>query len=239
MDFTEFLRRLGADPRSGDPELLHARQSDPEFHRAAEEADAFEARLERAVGLPAPENLLDEILNISNEPAITATSRPRWRMMALAASVLIAVGAAGISWNMNRSWDSVDQYLAEHYQHDGDKLLNKSGTSPAMDVQAIFSEFAMEAAPELAGIISLIKYCPTPDGKGIHMVLNTREGPVTLIYMPETDVIDRQSIEFEGMQALLVGLDKGSAAIIGTGAQSISSLYAVVQGSIIPVVNKV
>jgi len=96
----------------------------------------------------------------------------------------------------------------------------------------------MEAAPELAGIISVIKYCPTPDGKGIHMVLNTQEGPVTLIYMPETDVIDRQPLEFDGMQALLVGLEKGSAAIIGSGDQSISGLYAVVQESIIPVLNK-
>jgi hypothetical protein len=40
------------------------------------------------------------------------------------------------------------------------------------------------------------------------------------------------------MQALLVGLEKGSAAIIGSGSQSISSLYAVVQESIVAVVNK-
>ena len=97
--------------------------------------------------------------------------------MALAASILIAVGAAGITWNMNRGWDSVDQYLVEHYGDDGDKLLKESSSLPASDVQAIFSRFAMEAAPELAGIISVIKYCPTPDGKGIHMVLNTQEGP--------------------------------------------------------------
>lgn len=235
MDFTEFLRHLGADPHSRDPEFLLARQSGPEFQQAAAEAETFETRLGRAVGLPAPENLLDEILEIGSQ---TVAPRSNWRTMALAASILIAVGAAGITWNMNRGWDSVDQYLVEHYSHDGDKLIKKSSSLPATGVQAIFSEFAMEAAPELAGIVSVIKYCPTPDGKGIHMVLNTQEGPVTLIYMPETDVIDRQSLEFDGMQALLVGLEKGSAAIIGSDDQSISSLYAVVQDSIVPVVNK-
>ena len=243
MDFSEFLRRLGADPRNKDPEFLHARQSGPEFEQAAAAAEAFEARLDRATGLPAPEGLLDDLLEISRDKAPTAAPVSRWqtmgwRPMALAAGILIAVGAAGISWNMNRGWDSVDQYLAEHYHHDGDALVAKSGKQPVGDVQAIFSAFSVEAAPELARIISVIKYCPTPDGKGIHMVLNTEQGLVTLIYMPETDVNDRETLEFDGMKALLVGLEKGSAAIIGTGSQSISELYSFVHESIVPAVNK-
>jgi hypothetical protein len=238
MDFTEFLRQLGADPRSRDPEFLRARRSSPEFQQAADEAEAFEARLERAVGLSPQAGVLEDIMAISREAAPAAAPRLKWRTLALAAGLLIAVGAAGITWKMNRSWDSVDQYLVEHYAHDGDSLLQKSSSLPATGVQAIFARFAMEATPELAGIISVIKYCPTPDGKGIHMVLNTRGGPITLIYMPETDVIDRQSIEFGGMQVLLVGLERGSAAIIGSGDQSISGLYAMVQESIIPAVNK-
>ena len=238
MDFTEFLRQLGADPHSRDPEFMRARRSSPEFQRAADEAEAFEARLERAVGLSAQAGVLDDIIAISSQAAPAAAPRPKWRTMALAAGILIAVGAAGITWKMNHSWDSVDQYLVEHYGYDGDSLLGKSSSLPATGVQAIFARFAMQATPELAGIISVIKYCPTPDGKGVHMVLNTREGPITLIYMPDTDVIDRQSIEFGGMQVLLVSLERGSAAIIGSGEQSVSDLYAVVQESIIPVLNK-
>jgi hypothetical protein len=52
--------------------------------------------------------------------------------------------------------------------------------------------------------------------------------------MPATEVIDRETLEFDGMQALLVRLEKGSAAIIGTGSQDISALYSFVQDSIIP-----
>ena len=40
------------------------------------------------------------------------------------------------------------------------------------------------------------------------------------------------------MLVLLVSLERGSAAIIGSGEQSVSNLYAMVQESIIPVVNK-
>ena len=247
MDFSEFLRQLGADPHSRDPEFLRARQSSQEFQRAAEAAEAFETRLERAVVLPAPEGLLNDILEIGGESVPASAGDPHhigsrtsgshssgWRSMALAAGILVAVGAAGITWNMNRGWDSVDQYVAEHYGHDGDSLVNKAGKEPAANVQELFARFAVQAAPELAGIVSVIKYCPTPDGKGIHMVLSTQEGQITLIYMPETDVIDHETLEFGGMKALLVGLEKGSAALIGTEAQSISTLYSVVHESIVP-----
>ena len=236
MNFSEFIRQLGAEPRSQDPEFLRARQSSPEFLQAAEEADAFEEKLTRAMDLQLPDDMMESILQISRNPAGAAATEttPWWRSMALAAGILIAVGAAGITWNMNRGWDSVDEYLADHYSHDGPSLVAHAGGKTTKDIQAIFALFNVEATPELAEIVSVIKYCPTPDGKGVHMVLNTSEGPVTVIYMPATEVIDRETLEFDGMQALLVSLEKGSAAIIGTGSQSISALYSVVQDSIIP-----
>jgi hypothetical protein len=236
MNFSEFIRQLGAEPRSQDPEFLRARQSSPEFLQAAEEADAFEEKLTQAVDLQLPGDLMESILQISRNSAgaATAETTPWWRSMALAAGMLIAIGAAGITWNMNRGWDSVDEYLADHYSQDGPGLVARAGDITSKDIQAIFALFNVEAAPELAKIVSIIKYCPTPDGKGVHMVLNTNQGPVTVIYMPATEVNDHETLEFDGMQALLVSLKKGSAAIIGTGSQSISSLYSVVQESIIP-----
>ena len=55
MDFSEFLRRLGAEPGKQDSEMLEARQSSEEFERAAVAAERFESRLTRAVQLPVPE----------------------------------------------------------------------------------------------------------------------------------------------------------------------------------------
>ncbi len=236
MNFSEFIRQLGAEPRSQDPEFLRARQSVPEFRRAAEEADIFEEKLTRAMDLQLPEGMMDSILQISHTPSsdTAAAARPRWRSLALAAGVLIAVGAAGISWNMNRGWDSVDDYLVDHYQHDGPGLLALAGEKTSEDVQAFFTRFNVKASSELTQIVSVIKYCPTPDGKGVHMVLNTKDGPVTVIYMPATEVSDRETLEFDGMQAMLLTLEKGSAVIIGSESQSISALYSVIHDSIIP-----
>lgn len=230
MNFSEFKRLLGADPRSREPGFQRARHSSPEFEAAAAEADRFEARLDHAMLIPAPDDLLDELLLISRQAPAPATGR-RGLPMALAASLLLTAGAAGWVWNMNRGWDSVEEYLVDHYRHDGALL---SAEVSVDEVQAIFSGLNMQATPALAGIVGVIKYCPTPDGKGIHMILNTQSGPVTVIYMPGTKVIDREMVAFDNVEAILVDLQGGSAAIIGPDQQSVAGLYSFVQDSIIP-----
>ena len=238
MDYSEFLRQLGADPDSQDPEFLRARESSPEFQQAAQESIAFEALLSRAVNVSVPDDLLNDIQKISADNALPPGSNRRWWPMALAASILISVAAVGMGWKMSHRWESVDQYLVQHYRHDGQSLVDKSGREPATNIQDILARFDIEAAPGLAQAVGVIKYCPTPDGKGVHMVLNTDEGPVTVIYMPETQVTDHEMVEFDEMRAIFVELDKGSAIIIGTQQQSVSELYAFVHESFIPTTRK-
>jgi hypothetical protein len=233
MDFSEFKRRLGAEPRNQDQEILLARGSSPDFEAAAMEAEQFEEKLERALSMPVPENLTDDILALSQTPPDRRRSRIGWRF-ALAASVLVAVGAAGLSWKMNPAWDSVQEYIVDHYRHDGAAMVARAGDSTPIEVQAVLARFDVEAAPAFADIVGMIKYCPTPDGKGVHLVLNTEEGPVTVIYMPETAVSDKEMLAFDDVEAIMVELQSGSAAIIGAGKQRISNLYAMVQNSIIP-----
>lgn len=233
MDFSEFKRRLGAEPLGGDPELEHARGSSPEFEAAAAEAERFETKLARALAVNTPDELLEDLQSISQQPAETSGQKGWWRM-ALAASVLIAVGAAGLSWKMNQGWASVEEYLVAHYRHDGAKVLALAEGSSIEDIRKILGDFDVEAAPALAEIVGVIKNCPTPDGKGVHMVLNTDNGPVTVIYMPETQVTDRQMLAFDGVEAVLVDLEHGSAAIIGSDSQQVASFYAMVQNSITP-----
>jgi hypothetical protein len=234
MDFSEFKRRLGAEPASHDPELLRARESSPEFAQEAEAAAAFEQKLSRALDLPVPEGLQEELNAIASAPV-----RPqRWKPLAIAASVLLAVGAAGLGYKMNRSWDSVDEYLQAHYEYDGARLVALAAGQSADNVESILSEFDFEASAGISDMIGYIKYCPTPDGEGIHMVLNTRQGPVTVILMPETTVSDSESTRVHGLYAHLVSLSRGSAAIIGADNEMVSELGPMLRSSIVPSTGK-
>jgi hypothetical protein len=100
------------------------------------------------------------------------------------------------------------------------------------DITKILSSLDATADSELSGRIRFIKFCPTPDGRGAHMVVSTDQGPMTIIYMPKTRVTDGEMVDFDQMHALLVNLEHGSAAIIGERSQSVESLVSTVRGSL-------
>ena len=230
MNFSEFKKLIGADPRNRDAAVVQARELNPEFEGAATEAGVFEDKLEAALNIQPPADLLDEIKNIPRQ----AARRRNWVPLAMAATLVVAVGAAGLAWQQTRHWDNVGDYLADHYSHDGAKLVAKA-MEPVekADIQRILARFNVSATEQLASRIQFIKFCPTPDGRGAHMVINTEQGLMTLILMPHTDVSNGEIVEFENMHALLVELGPGSAAIIGEQGQPVENLQAMVRQSLI------
>ena len=230
MNFSEFKKLIGADPWSRESETLRARNSTPEFEAAAAEAEAFEEKLQSAMHVQAPSDLLIDIKEITRRP-----SRSRnWMPLALAASVFVTLGAIGIIWKQSHQWDSVEAYLADHYPHDGPALVARATDFvDQQDVIKVMAKLDTSIGQSLAGNIKFIKICPTPDGRGAHMVVSTEQGPMTIILMPKTQVTDGEVIEFDQMQALMVSLGPGAAAIIGNQSQSIESLQALVRESFI------
>jgi hypothetical protein len=235
MDYSEFKRLLGADPASRDPDFLAARNSSPEFEQAARAADEFERKLNHALRIAAPEDMLGSILAIADRTGVERATPPRrWAPFALAASLLMAVGAAGIVWNLNRDTESVEDYLVAHFAMDGSLLEAKAAGQSATNVQSILAEVNFKARPEFAGQVGFIKYCPTPDGKGVHMVLNTERGPVTVILMPATTVDDRGDLLENGMEARILSLDRGSIAVMGADAAAVEIVASSARESILP-----
>ena len=229
MNFSEFKRLMGADPWNRDSETLRARNSAPEFETAAAEAEAFEKKLHSALHIQPPVDLLDTIKSISREPV----KQRSWMPLALAASLLIAVGAVGMVWKQSRQWDSVEAYLADHYSHDGTALLAQAtGTAAEQEIIRVLATFNATADQQLSRRIKFIKFCPTPGGRGAHMVVSTDQGPVTIIFMPDMQVNDGELIEFDQMHAFLINLEHGSAAIIGQQSQTLESLEAVLKESL-------
>lgn len=230
MDFSEFRRRLGAEPRSTDAEMLRARNSTPEYAEAAAEAEAFESKLERALRLPEPAGLVEALCAL---PVRSVRPRRRWVPMALAAGLLLAVGIAGLDRLLHPRWDSVEAYVIDHYYHDGVSLLDVEPAAQDPErFQSMFARFEAEAAPELQQIVGVIKICVTPDGQGLHMVLNTDAGPVTVFYMPGTLVEEREHFTFDGQHAVLVQMELGSAAVISAESQDSEHWLAFVQDTI-------
>jgi hypothetical protein len=229
MNFSEFKNLLGADPLNSDPETQRARESGPEFEAAGQEAMAFEKKIQAAVAFPVDsEALVADILSFRDKPSRQV---PRW--LAIAAGLLMVVGITGYLWDGLVQPDTVEEFVAQHYHYDGEKLLAKAGDNvAAAEINEIMAAWDLQANPELLKRVTYIKTCFTMDGKGAHMIVQTDRGAVNLIIMPNTVVTDRKLVEFEDMQAHLIAFGGGSAAIIGNATQSVSSLDALIRASI-------
>ena len=229
MNFSEFKKLMGADPRNRDPETLRARHSAPEFEAVAADAEAFEEKLQGALHIQPPADLLSQIKSIGQLPV----RQRNWIPLALAASLLVFVGAAGLVWKQSHQWETVEAYVVDHYSHDGSKVIAKADERLSdQEITKILAKLDAVAGEQLVGRIQFIKFCPTPDGRGAHMVVSTEQGPMTIILMPNTRVTDGEMVRFDQMQARLVSLEHGSVAIIGELSQNVESLVGMVRDSL-------
>lgn len=231
MNFSEFKKRLGAEPLSNDPELVEARAAGPEFERAAADAEAFERKLEAALNFAVDQDAL-----VREVTEIPQRGMPRaYRWMAMAASILVAVGVGTLAvYRANQPAD-LNEYVAEHYQHDGARVLARASEDfDRAEVNRLMARFDAQVGPELVGKVNFVKLCPTLHGEGAHMIVSSDRGNVTVIYMPDTEVTETRLVVFDEMQAQVIALEAGSAAIIGKAGDTDPTLAALLRTSITP-----
>lgn len=213
-------------------------------------SESFEHRLERAIKVDVGDDLVDALLpDLTERPAASpATSisaadprraRQPLRRLALAASVLVVLAAGVIAWQVSRPAPSVEDYVRDHYRHDGAMVLARAGDpGAAAEVTRMLARFGAAADADLADRVRYIKFCPTPHGRGAHMIVATERGPVTVIFMPETRVEAPVLLRFDGVIAEVVALEAGAAAIIGPEASVDDRLAALVRTAIRPIDGK-
>lgn len=239
----DFEKALGAEPRETAARLERANElagergesTDPERRAAVEEALAFEQRLEDALRVPVDEEALVESLLAAPQTARRRFEPPHW--LALAASVFILAGVSGLLWVSIQpaGSPSVADFVASHYEHDGADVLARAGEGTSSEeVQAVLTRLGAQASEALAGQVQFIKFCPTPDSQGAHMVLATEDGPATVIFMPAVQVDEPLLLRFDGVNAQVVGLERGAAAIIGASDSATKDLMTRLQEGMKP-----
>jgi hypothetical protein len=134
--------------------------------------------------------------------------------------VILALSAVVLTQQL-RLPESVEDYVAHHFDVDGYKVLDMANQPNTSELASILADFDLQMSPELSSKVRFVKLCDTPEGLGIHLVLGTEQGLVTVIFMPGSQVQEGERFAFHDMQAALVnlpGLDV-SAAIISRAEQ--------------------
>ncbi len=196
MNCSDFQRRLLIDPRS--PELAEAAQArvcDDAATRLTE-ALAFEHYVEAALAVAVPSNLADRVLAAlpaDDLPARRSTAL-RWPLALAASLALIALVTTSVVRAPNAT-HSLIAASVEHLSHEP-YALTRSAVVPQTLVDRMFTEAGLKLNSS-ALALSYLNRCPLKQGLSLHMVMPAPEGPVTVMYVPGEQKVERMDTRLD------------------------------------------
>jgi len=207
MNCLEFRRAAGADPQHlADDALAHARGC-PACARYIAEVLDLDARIARALAVPVPD--------AKAAGNLTPVDRTRRRVLALAASVVFAVGLGAVGW-LVLAPKSLAADVVEHVRHEEPSW---SSNTPAADAKL---GTAMKRGgaqfTTMPGRIMYVQSCWFRGHYVPHLVLETGGGPVTLLLLRHESVKARTDFDENGYQGALLPVGKGSIAVLTHGS---------------------
>lgn len=208
MNCGEARLLLGAEPHASTPELEEHLKGCPSCQRLREEMRALEADIRRALEQP---------------PVVPAMrARPTvWRPWALAASLLLALGAVLAVWVVRPSATLAHEVVA-HVQAEPESWLAKEQVGAA-DI----SEALKGAGVALNMSSDRITYAQSCWFRGHyvpHLVVQTDKGPATVLLLRHEHVPMRRSFHEDGMSGVLVPLGSGSIAVLTRGSDDAGAI---------------
>lgn len=231
MNCLEFRRMLLTDPFSEDPEFVAHRQGCDECARVLERSARFERNLRQAMRVEVPEDLASRILLKQSfaEPKV-----PRWwrrgRSLALAASVLIAVGLVGLGLLS----EIRDHRLSQEFValvKGAPYALAATGPVSSDDVSSALGPVGLDLAGSI-GKVTFASRCLVRGRLAGHLVLQGESAPVTVFLVPFSMVDKRATIHSSHYSGVVVPQGNGTIAIVSSPGEALEGIEARVRSAI-------
>ena len=216
---------LAADPASRDSALAAHLTQCPACAAYADDMRELDRRLRAAMAVPVPAGKLP-----SGPYAVTSSSgpaggglagRPLTRRFALAASVAGVAVLAGLLW-AGFPRQSLASSVVAHMAEEPDAW----GTTVALPEAEIASVISRSGV-RLDGSLPEITYAHSCWFRGHfvpHLVVQTADGPVTILVLPEETVSSRVGFREGGYQGTLVPAGRGSIAVLARSAADVDAV---------------
>lgn len=232
MTCLEARRELLADPaRPPAPLRVHIAEC-ATCAAAARRAERDDERLRDALAVPVPEGLADRLLL-----AQTTRGRAGFRraFFAMAATVVLSLSAA-LAWQFGvapvNEARALERYVVEHIHHEPEALTSTERV-PRRAIEAALADYGLELAGDMKDVTFAAR-CPTPSGVGLHFVVRTGQGPVTLIYMPGQSVGRRVTVNADGFAGHVAQFREGALAVVGAPGQALEEVASRVRAGMVP-----
>jgi anti-sigma factor RsiW len=190
---------VGGDPHDLAPEVREHLATCAACRQFHAETLAMDGRLRAALELP-----LAKFRKPTSAPA---------RRFALAASVLLAMLLGGGFWMLG-SQTALASEVVEHVKHEG-------GSWEAREVlsASALAEVLKQAGVKFDSSMSVVyaSACPFRGHRVPHLVVQTAEGPLTVMLLAHEKMDEREEFAEDGYQGVLVPAGSGSIAILARG----------------------
>gem|GEM_PF-1086101 len=233
LDCKRFQKTAGADLNALDQSLLAHVEGCADCDAFLKKARRFDKSLAAAIKVDVPNDLIQKLLHNADEVGSgQAGGSNRFpRFMAVAASVLLIVGA---SFMVNRvapvPTQSLEQVVLSHIEAEP-KMLTLASFVPDDVAKARLLDFGIEMKRPM-GKVSHIELCDIGETQGVHIVMEGEKGPVTLLFLP---TIPSQTTRFfsEGRWVgYTAPAGEGTLAIVGEVGEPLEEIDSSVRDAI-------
>jgi hypothetical protein len=218
MTCDEARLALGADPSASTPALEEHVRGCAACAQLRREMQALDADILRALQQPP-----------AMARAAPARQAPAWRQWALAASAVLATFAVFSLWLLRPS-DTLAHDVVTHVQGEPDSWL------ATQQVSAEELNHALSGAGVALHITSdKIVYAQSCFFHGHyvpHLVVQTAQGPTTVMILRHEQVSRRRSFHEAGMSGVIVPVEHGSIAVVARGSGELGDLAGQLGGDV-------
>jgi hypothetical protein len=228
IDCMQYRRSVLADPRGSSPALEEHLASCPDCRAYTQRLLGFEERLGRALRI-----------DPARAPARSARGMVRRipaRWLAMAASVLVALIAAGSLW-LAAPQATLAAAVVAHMAGEPDAWARTDVPVPPDELAPVLAGAHMALKPD-AGMVSYAHSCLFRGHYVPHLVVQTDMGPVTVMVLVHESVAKSQPFDEEGYRGVIVPLPgHGSMAVLARDRdgdlRAVKEIAARVRGAIV------
>ncbi len=144
---------------------------------------------------------------------------------ALAATLLVAVMFLGL-WQANQplqplTGDEMVAHILEHLEEDPEMMQPQAVAHSQQELEQLFASVGARLDGEIESM-SYAGECIIEGQRGLHIVMQDKSGPVTVIVMPGPQIDAMQAFNRSGYMGELMPVKGGLVAIVGNSAQQLA-----------------
>lgn len=232
VECSEFRRAFGANPNDINDALLAHRGQCPACERYAQEMQSLDGLIRKALTVPVPE--LKSVSTTKIDTVVALPVRPRLaRWYAMAASVAVIISAAlGAVWMLSYSPETLAHDVVQHMRHEPDAMTPMETRVSMELLEGVLKAKGLRLTQSLSNV-SYLETCLIRGHLVPHLVMQTEQGPVTVLLLTEESVQTKQIFDEGNYHGTLIPISRGAVAVIANDAAVVEMVAAKIDAALI------